>query len=304
MINLSYPVCTLDNKQVLPSGCELSPGVMNSIRAPQEETRKTQSLLRHAAIDQDLREFLQIYPYNVIFGDKTDMAGLYAHMGAVYLSPPVCETLDYFKINDYYTYRHIITVFALTTLISRDLLDDHEKCIAASATGPTHDIGKICVPLSILRKTSPLTPEERLLLQHHAPAGYALLQYYNCDAFAAEVALNHHERRDGSGYPLGSSEIDQMVEIVAACDVYDALISVRPYRKECFDNRTALEEITVMAEENKIGWDVVKVLIANNRSNKPHYSEVVVSREKRGKKPVHNCYGHTAVKNEAKTGNS
>ncbi|MBD3346148.1 MAG: HD domain-containing protein [Chitinivibrionales bacterium] len=294
MITINYPVYTLDNRPLLGAGHEITPEILNDLNAPSDETRQTYSLLKHAAVQLDLKEFLQIYPYDVIFSDKIDMTALYGSMGEIYLSTPVLGTLDYFKIKDYYTYRHIITVFALTTLIGSDLLDDCDERIIGSAAGPTHDIGKICVPLSILRKSTPLTSEERKFLQHHTVAGYVLLNYYNAGSVAAEVALNHHERKDGSGYPRGYNGIDRMAEIVAACDVYDALISMRPYRKECYDNRTALEEITIMAEEGKIGWDVVKSLIAHNRQNKPHYTEVVISKEKRGAPPKMNSYGKIA----------
>ncbi|MDY6951474.1 MAG: hypothetical protein SWE60_08180, partial [Thermodesulfobacteriota bacterium] len=82
-----------------------------------------------------------------------------------------------------------------------------------------------------------------------------------------------------------------LVEIVVASDVYDALISKRPYRATSYDNRTALEEITALAETNQISWDVVKALIARNRASKPHYSECVVSAEKRGTPPSDSAYG-------------
>ncbi len=132
-----------------------------------------------------------------------------------------------------------------------------------SATGPTHDIGKICVPLHILKKTTPLTKTERGFLEYHAAAGYVLLGYYfkNRRHLACTVALDHHERRNRSGYPRGILLEDPLVEIIAVADIYDALIMPRPYRSGAYDNRTALEEITEMANQKKISWDVVKALI-------------------------------------------
>lgn len=65
-----------------------------------------------------------------------------------------------------------------------------------------------------------------------------------------------------------------MVEIVAACDVYDALILPRPYRPIPYDNRTAMEEITEMANRNQLSLEVVQALVAMNRKDKPHYEEV------------------------------
>jgi HD-GYP domain-containing protein (c-di-GMP phosphodiesterase class II) len=193
-------------------------------------------------------------------------------------------------------------VFAFYTLLAKELIPDYQEQIQLSATGPTHDIGKICVPLHILKKTTPLTKTERGFLEHHAAAGYALLSYYYKDTqqLACKVALDHHERRDGSGYPRGMLLKDPMVEIMAVSDVYDALIRPRPYRPSAYDNRTALEEITEMAEQSKIGWDVVKVLIAHNRKSNPAYREMTVSAEKRGTPPSYNAYGIIAEETEPK----
>jgi HD-GYP domain-containing protein (c-di-GMP phosphodiesterase class II) len=149
------------------------------------------------------------------------------------------------------------------------------------------------VPLHILKKTTPLTKTERGFLEHHTATGYVLLSYYYKDTrhLACRVALDHHERRDRSGYPRGILLEDPMVEIIAACDVYDALIMPRPYRSGAYDNRTALEEVTEMAKQNKIGWDVVRALVAHNRKSNPHYKEITISAEKRGTPPSYNVYG-------------
>jgi response regulator RpfG family c-di-GMP phosphodiesterase len=82
-----------------------------------------------------------------------------------------------------------------------------------------------------------------------------------------------------------------MVEIIATCDVYDALQSPRPYRTTPYDNRTALEEITEMAQGGKLSWDVVQTLVSHNRKDRPHFRECRVSTEKRGIPPADNLYG-------------
>jgi len=138
-----------------------------------------------------------------------------------------------------------------------------------------------------------LRRSERAHLEHHTMAGFALLGYYLRDSkkFSCIVARDHHERGDGSGYPRGIRLEDRMVEIVVTCDVYDALISARPYRKSSFDNRTAVEELTTMAEEGKIGWEVVRFLVSRSRKGRPPMEECAVSQEKRGIPPEGNLYG-------------
>jgi len=82
-----------------------------------------------------------------------------------------------------------------------------------------------------------------------------------------------------------------MVEIVAICDIYDALTARRPYRPVSFDNRTALEHITMMAERNEVRWEVVQALVAHNRKGNKPFTECIVSLDKRGIIPPNNVYG-------------
>ncbi|GAB4388552.1 MAG: hypothetical protein Kow0025_08560 [Thermodesulfovibrionales bacterium] len=276
----------------MPEGTALSAETMEALVAGAQATNAlTRPLLDHGSIRDDLFHFLSFPPYRVIFDGVRDE--VMRDMEKVRLAAPALQVLDYFQVNDYYTYRHFLTVFALATLLARDLVPDAGERAALETSGPTHDIGKICVPLRVLRKTSPLMRSERAALESHSAAGYVLLGYYlgDCGGLAPRVALDHHERRDGSGYPRGMSQRDVLVEIIAACDVYDALISPRPYRMASYDNRTALEEITAMAEGNRLGWDVVRALVAHNRRRRLHYTESEVSVEKRGTPPPLNFHG-------------
>ncbi len=206
---------------------------------------------------------------------------------------PLLKFLDYYKQKDFYTYRHSLIVFAMSMNLARDMLEKSEDWMTALMAGTIHDFGKISVPLQILKKTNPLTRAEKNILEHHTLAGFVLLSYFLQDrrSFAGRVAKEHHERRDGSGYPLGISLKDRMVEIIAACDVYDALLSPRPFRSLPYDNRTALEEITEMAQEGKLSWEVLQIIISHNRKDKPYFRECKVSTEKRGTPPTDSLYG-------------
>jgi HD-GYP domain-containing protein (c-di-GMP phosphodiesterase class II) len=246
-------------------------------------------------VKQDCLDFLRIRPFASIFSDPQEIHDVLNLLETVRFPIPILQSLDYFKANDFYTYAHVLMVFVLSTVLAKDLVIGYQERIRLSATGPTHDTGKVSVPLHILKKTTPLTKRERAFLEHHTAAGYVLLSYYYKDTqpLACKVALDHHERRDRSGYPRGLLLEDPMIEIIAVCDVYDALIMPRPYRSGAYDNRTALEEITEMAKQNKIGWDVVKALIARNRKSYPQYKRITVSAEKRGTPPSYNVYGMT-----------
>ncbi|TFV86887.1 HD domain-containing protein [Oxalobacteraceae bacterium OM1] len=113
---------------------------------------------------------------------------------------------------------------------------------------PMHDIGKIGVPDEILLKPGAHTPEETVLMRRHTIIGAAILGKSSSPylAMAADIALRHHERWDGSGYPDGQAgeAIPLAARIMAICDVYDALRSRRPY-KEPFSHDIALRAITI-----------------------------------------------------------
>ncbi len=296
-LRLNYEVRTLDNQLLLPSGATVSKDTLDAlISSSKLPPQKLHSVLGYGSVKKDLIHLLKHAPYNTIFGSQKQISDLFNFMETVYYSLQILQTLDYFKKHDIYTYRHIIVVFALTTLLAKDLISSYHELISETASGPIHDIGKVCVPLNILKKSEVLTYKERDILRHHTLAGFILLCYYLRDpkSFAGEVARDHHERKDGSGYPRGIKLKDPMIEIVAVADIYDALISPRPYRPISYDNRTALEVITEMAECHEIGWKVLKALIANMRKDKPNYNDVRVSKDKRGAPPPGSVYGITA----------
>jgi len=293
-VTLDYPVYSLDRHLLLPAGTILSEEDLHAlISSSLADHLKKTPFMHFETVREDILHFLTQPPGDAVFSNKKDIAEVIALMDHVQFTRPLLDSVRYFKEYDPYTYRHSLMVFAYSTLLSKDLIPHYRTRIREVATGPLHDFGKICVPFEILKKISPLTRDERKNLEHHTRAGYILLCYYSQDIgnLAASVAWNHHERRNGSGYPRGISLDDRLVEIVAVCDIYDALISTRPYRPVSFDNRSALEEITGMAERNEVSWEVVQALVAHNRKKKPHFTECSVSLDKRGIPPPDNIYG-------------
>lgn len=293
-LRLTCPVHTLDKQLLLTENTKISTRTMDTLMSLNSQTSyKTYSLLKYGSVKKDILNFLKESNYQIIFANQKKTATIIRILEDVHLIPPILESLEYFKDHDFYTYRHILMVFALSTLLSIDLLTNRKDLIKEFIAGPTHDIGKICVPLDVLQKTDPLTQREKSMLEHHAIAGYVLLSYYNRDKhnFYARVARDHHERKDGTGYPRCIKLRDRLIEIVAVSDIYDALISPRPYRSISYDNRTALEEIVTMAERRQLSWKIVKALVALNRKSKPHFDNCKLSYEKRGIPPLQNNYG-------------
>ena len=290
---LAYPVHTLDGKEIVPAGVYLTEEILMALRQACTESFEQFSLFNHDSVAADIHEYMHNPPYDQIFNHQQHTDTLFQMMNKVRVIPPVLDSLDYFKTNDHHTYRHMLMVFVLSCFFGNHLIPKFKERIQDAAAGPTHDIGKINVPLSIISKKGALTRSEMHIMRYHTLAGYCLLNYYLKDDghVAARVARDHHERKDGSGYIRGITKIGPMVETVIVSDVYDALLSPRPYRPKSYDNRSAVEIITEMAEKGEIGWDIVKVLVSQNRADKPDYREIEVSLEKRGKSPEGNLYG-------------
>ncbi len=143
------------------------------------------------------------------------------------------------------------------------LSDDHVELLRAAA--PMHDVGKVGTAGGILRKPGILSPEERSEMERHTIIGYEILANSKSRLLqaAAVIALTHHERFDGSGYPngLAGEEIPLDGRISAVADVFDALLSDRPYRAAM----PAAEVITLMEAGRGTQFDprIVDLLISH-----------------------------------------
>lgn len=137
------------------------------------------------------------------------------------------------KANDLYTYEHCIAVAILTELVCTKMGLSAEVKEQTVMGALIHDIGKIILPKDILNKPGKLTEEEYELVKGHAEIGYGMIKKNSeVSAITKLTVLCHHEREDGSGYPLGKGEdLHISAKIVGACDLFHALISDRCYRQ-------------------------------------------------------------------------
>jgi len=131
------------------------------------------------------------------------------------------------------TYAHNINVALICNIFAGWLHLSEEDTRIATLCGLLHDIGKIMVPEVILNKKGALSPEEYSIAKTHAAKGYQKLRDLGIDLRICNAALMHHERYDGSGYPLGleGEQISPFACMVSIADVYDAMTSARPYRE-------------------------------------------------------------------------
>jgi HD-GYP domain-containing protein (c-di-GMP phosphodiesterase class II) len=149
------------------------------------------------------------------------------------------------KSMDSYTYQHSVNVAVLALVLGLQLQLSKFELYSLCLGALVHDIGKVFIPKEIIQKFDKLTEKEYSLVMEHSQKGYEYLKgSQDITAPARIIALQHHERINGMGYPEGrkSADINKLAKIVAIADVYDALTSDRPQRRALSPNE-ALEYI-------------------------------------------------------------
>lgn len=163
----------------------------------------------------------------------------------------VAVDINMLKVSDEYTFKHSVDVATMSMIVGKKHgLSDreiHELGIA----GLLHDVGKSKIPNEVLNKPSKLTEEEFALMKQHTLFGFEILKKRNefSDGIMRGV-LQHHEKINGKGYPLGSSaeKIHPYAKIISVADIYDALVTERPY-KDAIPKGVAIEMIMSMTGE-------------------------------------------------------
>jgi putative nucleotidyltransferase with HDIG domain len=135
-------------------------------------------------------------------------------------------------LRDRYTARHSAAVGRLCRLLAAELGWSAEDVALAHLTGLVHDLGKVGLPDEVLRKPGRPTAEEWDLIHRHPGWGADILGHMRLMQAAVDGVRSHHERWDGSGYPLGlqGTQIPPLGRLVALCDSYDAMTGARPFR--------------------------------------------------------------------------
>ena len=136
------------------------------------------------------------------------------------------------EMRDPYTAGHQTKVTQLALTLARELEMPDGTCQAIRLAGTVHDIGKMYVPSEFLNRPGRLTEVEFNVIKMHPQVGYDILKTVDFEYPIAAIVQQHHERLDGTGYPLGLKGDDILIEsrIITVADVIDAMISHRPYR--------------------------------------------------------------------------
>ena len=156
------------------------------------------------------------------------------------------------ELKDLSTAAHTWRVVLYTRAIAEEFGTDHDSVARLTTGAALHDLGKIDLPDEILQKPGPLTPEEFELVKTHAALGHASLKRLEeTDPLILDLVRHHHERWDGQGYPdrLAGDRIAIAARYFSVIDSFDAMTSIRPYRKEV--GKAAADRAIAELEESR-----------------------------------------------------
>lgn len=164
------------------------------------------------------------------------------------------ECIGQLRIFDEYTFSHTINVSTMASALglTLGLTEDEVKDLALGAL--LHDIGKMRIPKDVLNKPGKLDAEEFQLMKSHTLLGYQLItKEMNLSDRIAKVALEHQEKYGGGGYPnaLKGKEISLFAQVTSICDVYDALVSRRVYKKPILSH----DALKMMLSEGSVSFN-------------------------------------------------
>ncbi|HHV71240.1 MAG TPA: HD-GYP domain-containing protein [Clostridia bacterium] len=165
---------------------------------------------------------------------------------------------------DEYTYGHSVNVCVMSTVIGIALGYNQLRLRDLALGAILHDVGKCKIPKELINKPGTLTKEEFELIKTHPEEGFNIIrQHDEISSLVAHVAYQHHEHVDGTGYPrsLSGKDIHEFAKIVALTDVYDALVTDRPYRKGILPHEAA--EIIMASSGTHLEEKIVTTFLRN-----------------------------------------
>jgi HD-GYP domain-containing protein (c-di-GMP phosphodiesterase class II) len=147
------------------------------------------------------------------------------------------------EARDPYSSGHAARVTAIAEVVAARLGWDEDQIDVLRIGAALHDIGKLAVPDTVLRKPGPLSDDEFVHVRAHPEEGARMLELIGTLRVAAPCVLHHHERWDGNGYPTGTagSDIPPEARVLAVADAFDAMTSDRPYRPALAEQRAIAE---------------------------------------------------------------
>lgn len=209
------------------------------------------------SVKQRVQEGIQFLYNNVESDDFAETTNNVVDdlMRAIQDNDAIAVDIDALKVSDEYTFKHSVDVATMAMVVAKTSGMTDKQVYEIGVAGLLHDVGKSKIPTEVLNKPSKLTDAEFAIMKQHSLFGYRILEGKEDISDAVRLGvLQHHEKINGKGYPMGVSDekITPYARILSVVDIYDALVTERPYKKG-FPKRDAVEMIMAMTDELDIG---------------------------------------------------
>ncbi len=205
-----------------------------------------------ASVRKRVAEGIQFIYSHAEAGELADAADSIAGdlLASIQSNNAIAIDIGALKTSDEYTFKHSVDVATIAMVVSKKHGLSKAEIREIGVAGLLHDVGKTKVPLSILNKPGRLDDDEFAIMRQHSVFGYDLIKEKAFSPAVCLGVLQHHEKINGAGYPLGmaADKICPYAKILSVADIYDALVTERPY-KAAFSQRDAVEMIMAMTAE-------------------------------------------------------
>lgn len=291
--HLTFNVTDAAGRLIAAKGASFDRELLKEVSQRGKPYQNKMRSLARTEIMKKAVEVMQEPIYKIVFSDAVVRKKILALMGKVRIQTGLFDEIMRLRRLSYFTYRHFILVSMLATKMALDLKEFRYSPKDACRLALTHDIGKVWLPMEVLNKKEALTSHEYHIVHSYPVLSVLLLTYYlgAKSMEAIRVAYEHHEKLDGTGYPKGIKIMSKYTKIVAVIDVFDALVSDRPYRKRPFTIRGALDKLIGEMQAGQLPKAPVKLLVSYFRKGQPYYRPLKLSLKARDKDPEGNNYG-------------
>jgi len=229
----------------------IAPQILNAIEKLKVPDRSKVTLSE--SVKKRVSEGIQYLYSNTNSEAFTNTANTIANdlMKAISDNDAIAVDISTLKISDEYTFKHSVDVATMAMIIARKHGLSDKEVYEVGISGLLHDVGKSQIPNEILNKAGRLDEDEFALMKQHSLLGYKILKEKgDILPIISLGVLQHHEKISGLGYPLGltGDKITLYAKILSVADIYDALVTERPYKK-AFSQRDAIEIIMSMTPD-------------------------------------------------------
>lgn len=239
-----------DDIEELPTSAELSPAVLQeTVAAKGQQVSVEREMGRAKTLLREATSVIHNMMQDARLGKQVQLQSLdplaERMVQSTFRSKHALTGITRIKTKDEYTFMHCVSMAGLMTSFALEMGLDDETLHQLAIGGMVHDIGKILVPGNILNKPGKLDNDEFSVMRQHVDfSGELLKEHSDLSQVALDVTLQHHERMDGAGYPLGlqGEQISLIGQMAAIVDVYDALTSIRVY-KNAWEPSVTLKKI-------------------------------------------------------------